>query len=262
MFPSPFFFKSQKGMVAHDGHLFANDQWDFVQSVQATCCGLIADRIPDGIPLLVLTHVAVSEYPKGETKFPPTYRRLLVAKREKLEKQIDSSSYADGVPMLTMGRYGSLLRYYRAADDAFLSMFGAAKRTIKLAIQDLGPVCIPGTSIALPGCVWPKEYLTVLAQAIWKGVVVDIVLSNPLSIPGGLSFTDANYGNGWSCVDVAAEIIKCCKKAYPSVNNEVLRKKLENNLRVCFIRRGEDPKTKWDNGMNIALHSKHFIIDD
>jgi hypothetical protein len=49
----------------------------------------------------------------------------------------------------------------------------------------------------LPGCTWPKAYLSALGKVIWeKGVDVEIVLSNPGSIPGGLSGTEANYGNG------------------------------------------------------------------
>ena len=44
-----------------------------------------------------------------------------------------------------------------------------------------------------------------MARVMWtRGVDIEIVLSNPGSIPGGLKGTEANYGNGWSCVDVAA----------------------------------------------------------
>jgi phosphatidylserine/phosphatidylglycerophosphate/cardiolipin synthase-like enzyme len=185
------------------------------------------------------------------------YKRRLV--REKLEAQREDQFT---VPMLTMGRYGSLLRFYRPADDAFLAMFASAKTFLRLALQDLGPVCIPKTNIALPGCIWPKEYLVALARAIMRGVDVEIILSNPNSIPGGLSATEANYGNGWSCVDVASEIIKCIKKEFPNTKDETLRLKVQNNLRVCFIRRGREGRNKYSTDMTIGLHSKHFIIDD
>ena len=56
--------------------------------------------------------------------------------------------------------------------------------------------------------MWPKEYLAAIGKAIYeRGVDIEMVLSNPNSIPGGLKGTEANYGNGWDCVDVAAEII-------------------------------------------------------
>jgi phosphatidylserine/phosphatidylglycerophosphate/cardiolipin synthase-like enzyme len=128
-------------------------------------------------------------------------------------------------------------------------------------LQDLGPVCIPGTKITVPGCIWPHAYLSALGRVIWeKGVDVEIVLSNPNSIPGGLTPTEANYGNGWSCVDVASEIIKTIRQQFPNASDTKLREKVDANLRVCFLRskRGQ----QWEDGETIGLHSKHFIIDD
>jgi phosphatidylserine/phosphatidylglycerophosphate/cardiolipin synthase-like enzyme len=243
-----------QGQVAHDGHLFANDQWRFVESIQTTCLGSIIENLPDNMLIVARSRVAVSEFPKGQaTEFPPYYKKSFVTKREPGPNE---------VPILTMGRYGTVLQHYRPSDDAFLAMFDAARHIIRLALQDLGPVCIPKSKITVPGCVWPKEYLSALGRAIWRhGVDVEIVLSNPNSIPNGLSPTDANYGNGWSCVDVAAEIIKTIRSQFPEAKDDDLRKKVAENLRVCFIRR---PKgSKWDNDKDtIGLHSKHIIIDD
>jgi phosphatidylserine/phosphatidylglycerophosphate/cardiolipin synthase-like enzyme len=103
--------------------------------------------------------------------------------------------------------------------------------------------------------------LDVLAKVLWeKGVDVEIALSNPGSIPGDLSATEANYGNGWQCVDVAAEIIKSIKKLYPEASDNDLRKKVEENLRVCFIRHRAG--NTYSDGNSIGLHAKHFIVDD
>lgn len=100
-----------------------------------------------------------------------------------------------------------------------------------------------------------------LAKVIWKkGVDVEIVVSNPGSIPGGLSPTEANYGNGWSCVDVSAEIIKRIRSQFPNAKQSELRKKVTDNLRVAFIR--DERGIKWASGMNRGMHAKHFIIDD
>jgi len=71
---------------------------------------------------------------------------------------------------------------------------------------------------------------------------------------------EANYGNGWSCVDIAAEIIKRIKKQYPDAEDSALRTKIEDNLRVAFIR--EEIGNTWSDGMNIGMHAKHFIVDD
>lgn len=46
--------------------------------------------------------------------------------------------------------------------------------------------------------VWPLPYMNAMARAMWtKGVDVEIVLSNPGSIPDNLPMTEAQYGNGW-----------------------------------------------------------------
>jgi phosphatidylserine/phosphatidylglycerophosphate/cardiolipin synthase-like enzyme len=140
-------------------------------------------------------------------------------------------------------------------------MFDSAKKVIRMGLQDLGPIRIPNTSITVPGCVWPKDYLSALGRAIWsREVDVEIVLSNPISIPGGLKPTEAQYGNGWTCVDVAAEIIKTIRHQFPDADDAKLRKKVEENLRVCFIRRAAG--SQWEDGMTVGMHAKHFIIDD
>merc|ERR1719453_2852289 len=116
--------------------------------------------------------------------------------------------------MISMGRYGCMESHARASDDAIVAMFNSAKSTICMALQDLGPITligIPGP-IAVPGCVWPEDYMCALGRAMWdRDVDVEIAVSNPSSTPAGLPLTQACYGNGWSCADVAAEIIKTIK---------------------------------------------------
>jgi phosphatidylserine/phosphatidylglycerophosphate/cardiolipin synthase-like enzyme len=163
--------------------------------------------------------------------------------------------------MITMGRYGSLLYSARPSDDAIEAMFKEARTIIRCALQDLGPITIPGTKIAVPGCVWPKTYLKALGEAIYKrGVDVEIVLSNPGSIPGNLSPTEALYGNGWTCADVASEIIKSIKELDEDVEDDQLRKMVQENLRLCYLKQGK--KHKWGTEKTKGMHAKHFIIDD
>jgi phosphatidylserine/phosphatidylglycerophosphate/cardiolipin synthase-like enzyme len=242
-----------EGNVTKDGHHFANEQWAFVESTQTTVCGTIVDRLPDAMPLLWKTRVTISEFPIGiADTFPPPFDFTKYARRAKAEGT---------VPIISVGRYGSILFKSRPSDDAFLAMMDASKTIIRMALQDLGPVCIPGSKIPLPGCVWPKATMAVLGRAIWeRGVDVEIAVSNPGSIPGGLTPTEANYGNGWSCVDVAAEIIKTIQKQFPSAKHDELRVKVAENLRVSFIR--ETCGRSWKDGKTMGMHSKHFIIDD
>jgi len=243
-----------KGAVAIDGHNFANEQWGYIEKKQETLWGGLSDKLPDGLPQTTPCRVTISEWPKGIFEYPPTFRKQYV-------KEYQSRFTRNCVPIITMGRYGSLLENDRPSDDAFVAMLGSAERCIRMVLQDLGPVCFPKTKRALPGLKWPKEYLSALARVIWeKGVDVEIVLSNPNSIPGGLSPLEANYGNGWTCEDVASEIIKTIREQFPNANHDELRSKVSDNLRICFLRHQRG--NTYENGMTMGLHSKHFIIDD
>lgn len=253
------FSLEMEGEICRCAHLFANFHWDFIKERQSTCCGQMAEKIPDGMPIAWKTRVIVSEFPEDRAgEFPPRYRQSLIPSYTKLE----------GVyPIIGVGRLGAITKVVnkllgkdRPADDAFLAMFYAAKSSIKIVCQDFGPVCFPGTKIPLPGLVWPKIYLTAFAHAIWRDVSVEIIVSNPGSIPADCGLTEACYGNGWTCVDVAAEIVKRIQKQINGVTDGVLRRKVSKNLRVCYIRR--DNKTTYSDGTNIGLHSKHFIVDD
>jgi len=242
-----------EGRVANDGHLYANEQWAFIKKKQSNLVGQCAENLPDSMPLLWKNRVIVSEYPSAKAdEFPPIFYRSLVPKYEKED---------DYVPIISMGRSGTLLFKDRPSDDAFIAMIDASKKIIRMTLQDIGPVCIPNTKMALPGTGWPKPYLNALARALWlREVDVEIVVSNPGSIPGGLGPLEACYGNGWDCNDVASEIIKRIKKQFPDADDASMRKKVEENLRVCFIRHKKS--TTYSNGGNIGLHSKYFIIDD
>eukprot|EP00588_Corethron_pennatum_P000488 CAMPEP_0194290114 /NCGR_PEP_ID=MMETSP0169-20130528/40589_1 /TAXON_ID=218684 /ORGANISM="Corethron pennatum, Strain L29A3" /LENGTH=681 /DNA_ID=CAMNT_0039037623 /DNA_START=52 /DNA_END=2097 /DNA_ORIENTATION=+ len=246
-----------EGDVAYDGHLFANRQWDFIESRQETFWGTIGSKTPDWMPAVALVRVIVSEWPKEEAaEHAPKFKTHLVKSVAEADGPLE-----DTIPIITMGRYGALTAKDRPSDDAFLAMLGSAQTIIHLALQDLGPVCIPNSSIPLPGTMWPKPYLDVLAKVLWeRGVDVEIVVSNPAATPGGLNPMTACYGNGWSCVDVAAEIIKRIRVLYPNAEDDELRKKVRDNLRVAFIR--EERGSTWENGMNVGMHAKHFIVDD
>lgn len=198
------------------------------------------------------------------------------------------------IPVISMGRNGKMTRFgFRPADDAFVSMFDSARVVLRLALQDLGPVCIPNTNVALPGCVWPHEYLDAFGRALYeRNVKIQILLSNPLSIPGGLKLADGFYGNGmlsilyhfqsflrriltrtkflfffiylllgWTCVDVAAEILRSIRKQFPKATISDLERIESEQLQVSFVR-GKNGENQWEDGMTMGLHSKHFIVDD
>jgi len=240
------------GSVAHDGHRFANEMWDFVRREQTSIIGKVVAMLPDSFPMVLQSRVTVSEFPDGIDEFPPRYTKSCVAKYPPVE---------GSVPMIAMGRYGDLLQTARPSDDAILAMLEASQKIIHFTLQDLGPITIPGLDrVTVPGCVWPKAYLAAIGRAMYeRGVDIEIALSNPGSIPDGMSPTEALYGNGWTCADVASEIIKAIKDE-ADVDEVHLRKMVQENLRICYIKHART--NKWANTLTLGNHAKHFIIDD
>jgi len=243
-----------EGAVTHSGHLYANEMWKFIEREQTGIIGKVVSMLPDNLPVTLQSRVTVSEYPDGAEEFPPMYSR-----KRSTPKRVHN---VEGkYPMITMGRYGDLLYKARPSDSAFIAMLAASQKIIHLTLQDIGPICIPAMDrVAVPGCGWPKPYLRELGIAIYeRGVDVEIALSTPGSIPNGMSPTEALYGNGWHCADVAAEIIKAIQEEY-EVEDAELRKMVRENLRVCYIKHAKT--NKWANNLTLGNHAKHFIIDD
>jgi len=252
------------GNVARDGHRFANAQWGYIVKKQSTAWGRFVDKhVHDGVDVPRTARVTVSAFPEEQAaEFPPFYtvKKLQSTRliRGPSTRVVDSSF----VPVITMGRYGTILKKARPSDDAFVAMFDSAQTIIRCALQDLGPICIPKTKMTVPGMLWPLPYMNAMARVMWtRGVDVEIVLSNPGSIPDNLPMTEAQYGNGWDCVDVASELIKCIQAQFPDAPDDKLRETVQDNLRVCFLR---CPKggCNYSDGASLGLHSKHFIIDD
>jgi len=233
-----------EGGAAHDAHLFANDQWRWIEKKQDTFIGQVLENVPDFLPLVSKSRVIISEWPKGKAKeFAPYYNQSLVA-------NYDPPSGA--VPVISIGRQGALVHNDRPADDAIIAMINAAENIVRMALQDLGPVTLPG-KIPLPGTGWPKPYFNAMARAIWeRGVDFEIMLSNESCRRG--------YTNGWSAADVASEIIKHVQKLAPEATDGELRQKVEDNLRISYIR--HKGGKYYASGNEVANHSKYFIVDD
>ncbi|KAL3913093.1 MAG: hypothetical protein SGARI_000827, partial [Bacillariaceae sp.] len=131
------------GPVAMDGHYFCNRQWDYIESRQESFWGTLGSKMPDSMPQAAKVRVTVSEWPrKVASEHAPYFSASKLEGAEPLED-------TDGdVPIISMGRYGCLTPPGdRPADDAFLAMMESANTIIRLGLQDLGPVCIPGTKM-------------------------------------------------------------------------------------------------------------------
>lgn len=258
-----------EGKVAIDGHLFADEQWAYIEKKQDTYIGKLSGVVPI---LPTVNRIMSSKFPKVAPEFPPSFANNMSCMPTG-GNLIDRGH----LPVITIGRNpalstgmsGAFVRKARPSDAAFVAMINSATTSVRMILQDLGPMTIPGTKkTPLPGGKWPTIYLNALANVIWKkNVDVEIILSNPGSTPGGLNKIAACYGYGWSVNDVASEIIKRIKKKFffaKDVNlrpkDVALRRQVTEKLRICYM--GHNNSRTYSDEGKIGLHSKFFIVDD
>lgn len=247
-----------EGQVTHDAHAFCNRMWKYIQRKEIERIAQEGDLIPS----FSKANTSVFSWPLNAEAFPPVYDVPCGP------LEIRDAIRQGDVPMLTIGRYGNLHRTEHSAnpsDSAIREMLASAKKSIKMSLQDLGPIAVPlptGT-VSVPGGVWPEEYLQAIAGAIYhRGVNVHILLSAPNSIPADLTPVEANYGNGWTCEDVASEVVKSMMNECQDECQDILRELVILNLHVTYMRTTKGSKDWSKADGKAGNHSKLFIVDD
>eukprot|EP00928_Gymnodinium_smaydae_P020362 TRINITY_DN17870_c0_g1_i1.p1 TRINITY_DN17870_c0_g1~~TRINITY_DN17870_c0_g1_i1.p1 ORF type:complete len:645 (-),score=53.57 TRINITY_DN17870_c0_g1_i1:132-2066(-) len=260
------------GPVAIDGHYFANRLWKFVNLVNQYF--LFLTLIPKWVPCTPFTldaRVMVSCYP-SDLGMAPKFTKLGMW-RHRLCKQVPAPERfcpTDASPIISIGRLGNLApRIGNPSDEAFNVMLCAAKKSIMISQQDLGPFAAPTPfgPKALPGTQWPDSYLDAIAKCLLRGVIVQIVLSNPYSVPGDVSKLAANYGNGWRTVDVAAKIMEHVthqaneKETLSIASIGCVLQRTLCNLHVAYISRTHSDN-QGTTELRIGNHAKFFMVDN
>jgi len=244
-----------EGMVAQDGHLFVNRMWRYVTKRHAK----LASQFGSGgfKPSILKSNVGIARWPRTIDEYPPAYG-----------KTPKSSPKSDTVPMLSIGRYGELHHDASTAnpsDSAITAMLACAQKSIKMCLQDLGPLAVPLPTgpVAIPGGVWPEQYLRAIGKCIYeRGVDVHLVVSHPNSCPADLKMTEAYYGNGWTVEDVASEVIKSIKANHPGAEHDRLAGLVTVNLKVTYMRSTCGPVDWEETHGKSGNHAKFFCVDD
>ena len=153
--------------------------------------------------------------------------------------------------VITIGRLATFGD--NASDDAILALVGAAQTTLRLSLQDIGPVGV--------GNPWPEEYLQALVAALGRGVDIELVMTNLNSLPGGLTGASASYSNGWTPQDVVAKL-RDYAAAHPDLvpANTTTSSMLCSRFHVTTLRPSADDR--WPDGASFANHAKLVIVDD
>ena len=162
--------------------------------------------------------------------------------------------------VISVGRLGTgIANGANQADDARLALIGAAKSTLRIVQQDIGPVTVP--YLGMPLTAWPTDELQALAEALVRGVDVYIVLSDLNATAGGLPITEATYSNGWTPADVGNHIKSYMQSTTGFPTGAALDALLCTKLHLAPFRYNAIDAT-WPDGTPFASHTKVVEVDD
>lgn len=215
-----------QGSPAIDAHMLLNRLWEYT-------CG----------PETLLGHNSLHSFPYEVALCPEPFVRP------------STREAAGNIPVISVGRLSNLGE--NPADDALLTMLGAARETIRLSIQDIGPVRVgPITTTD-----WPEQVLAELGWALARGVDVYVVLSTPGAAPDG-NREAGTYGNGWEPEDVAERVERWLDDN-PYVFDDPgqsARELVCEHFHAATLRFSDDDT--WEDGTSIGNHTKLIIVDD
>ncbi|CAE8644793.1 unnamed protein product [Polarella glacialis] len=128
-----------EGPVAHDGHIFANWMWQFLSSMDGQLIGdgsLATMTIFEGNA----TKVQLSRFPDSVTRQAPQYEAKCSS---------DGQVAAGVAKMISLGHYGKMKidsKPSNPSDAGIVGMLASARKSIRIAAQDMGPLCVPVSS--------------------------------------------------------------------------------------------------------------------
>jgi phosphatidylserine/phosphatidylglycerophosphate/cardiolipin synthase-like enzyme len=169
------------------------------------------------------------------------------------------------VPVLSVGRSGNsqspyywfptlgsyLSPFTEPSDEALIKLVSLAQRTVRMSIQAFQVVW--GDMMG-----WNPGLLFAMADALNRGVSIDVVASNPGALAGGLGKTEAPY-DGNSPQDVNAKIIETLTGRL-GLQDAAAQQIVSQRLRVANIRYSTD--ATYPGNVQIGNHAKSFIVDD
>lgn len=226
-----------RGPAAASASRFADRLWSFV-------CANLDQK----------ASISLVSYAPGQSEFGRACPAQLATRR--------APQGRGGVEVLSVGRLGSGITedFANQSELARDLMFGAARKSILVAQQDLG------FRLGRSDILFPESALTEMVDLMERGGDVYVVLSNPGSIGNGGS----PYFN-----DVPVEALAKRLK-------EIVQKRIEaGDPRARYeIRKGPDPVNallcsrfhlapfrfgpddSWPGGKTIANHSKFWMVDE
>ena len=180
------------------------------------------------------------------------------------EPGIEPGPAAGRLDVLAIGRLGvGITRGFgNHSELARDLLFGAARKTIRIAQQDLG------FNLGRSDTLFPESTFEHLIDFIQKGGDVYIVLSNP----GALGKTGSTYSNDVPVNTFARRLHTLVSRRFERLNQrgmvdqsprlgpDPVNALLCSRVHLASFRFG--PDDKWPDNATFALHSKFYMVDD
>ena len=229
------------GSAAAAAHRFADEQWRYTCDART-----IITRQTWSVRLFSLSAGKVTE------DCPTSFA----------DAKVPATTGTGNTPVVALGRLAQIDSTGKSnpSDAGLQAAIGAAKRTVRISQQDLGPPLVP--ILGIPASDWPDALLLQLGAALVRGVDVYIMVSNKGSIAGGLSATDASYSNGWTPEDLARRVRDVIVASPPvgAPTGAALTKLLCEKLHVAPLRWLQEDT--FPDGTPLPNHAKLLMVDD
>lgn len=156
---------------------------------------------------------------------------------------------------IAVGRLGN--RGDNPGDDALVALVDAAKGSVKISQQDVAPIKRAGLTLG----TWNYPLFDAINRAVFRGVDVDIVVSNEGAFAGAKASLANSYFNGFTIADVwnvALTRAVATQEAASGKPDPTLA--LCKHLRMMYFRSSTSPT--WASGTPQANHAKNILVDD
>lgn len=181
-----------------------------------------------------------------------------------------ASDPTPGAPVLAVGRGGNigstallptlgsyLLPFTEPSDEVLVQLVSLAQRNVRLSVQSFQ---LAGGLVA----GWNHELFLELGRALDRGVTVDIVLSNPKALAGGLGALEAPY-DGEAPATINEKVLRTLM-ADRNKSEADAKRILASGLRVASFRYSADAtypiQPSIPKAVPIPNHAKTLMVDD
>lgn len=148
--------------------------------------------------------------------------------------------------------YSYALPFTEPSDEAMTRLIGMATTSVRMSLQSfrLGPMGI------IAG--WNNDLFVEMARAMQRGVAVDVVLSNPGAVAGGLTKLSAPY-DGESPDAINDKMLQTLTDTLKLGSSDA-KQLIADRFRIASFRYSSE--STYPGASPIPNHAKTFIVDD